>query len=119
MSDQATLFGQVQDWRRGMIHAVRDAGVEAATRSEDPEWLQRASEVIERFASSGEHFSADDIRAIVGDPVRAASMGGAFRSAVSRGLIAPAGLGTSSRIERHGGLMRLWVGVRVRQGQEA
>lgn len=130
MSNQASLFDEVQlevsrrrdtlpDYRRQVIFAVQDAGTRKALAAEDPAWIERASEVIERFASSGETFSADDVRVITGDPIRPGSLGGVFRSAVRQGLVTPAGIATSNRVVRHGGIQRLWRRVPAPDRREA
>ena len=116
MSDRASLFDQGGSadqggYRGAVIAAVRQAGERKALDAEDPDWLEHAQRVLEDFASSGESFNADDVRAVVGDPIRSSSLGALFGQAARRRLIRPAGVETSRRISRHGGLQRRWIGT--------
>lgn len=68
---------------------------------------------IEVLAAKGEPFSADDARAIAGDPPRFTHpnvAGACFNAAARAGIIRMVGVGISRRAVGHGNLTRLWMG---------
>lgn len=73
-------------------------------------------QVIEQLAAEGHPFTADHVR----DPrfgldpaaARHGDLGAAFRRARARGLVEVVGYRTSTHRPRHGGLIRVWVGVK-------
>jgi hypothetical protein len=72
------------------------------------EWARRAHANI-YLADTGWHFTADDIRALAGDPpAHGDAMGAVFRSAARAGLIVCTGTTTSKRPDAHGRLLREW-----------
>jgi hypothetical protein len=104
-------MNSVATYRAGVIEAVTNVGTQAAL-SFDRDWSDAALDAITRLAASGRQFDADDVRDLVGEPPSPAAMGAAFRAAARARLIRCVGFETSSRITRHGGLQRVWEGVR-------
>lgn len=96
-------------YRAEVIFAVRDAGEQQALGF-DRAWADAAEEALERLASAGYEFTADDLIAEVGSPSSPGATGAAFAKASSAGLIRAVGVRTSRRISRHAGLQRVWRG---------
>jgi hypothetical protein len=70
---------------------------------------------IEVLAAKGDPFSADDARAIAGDPPRFTHpnvAGAVFNAAARAGIIRMVGVGISRRAVGHGNLTRLWTGTK-------
>ena len=79
------------------------------------EYRSRLEKAIKWFAEDGIEFTADDVRAMCGDPPKGVSTnvtGALFAAAAKAGLIHMTGYGISSRVQGHGNLTRRWVGVR-------
>jgi hypothetical protein len=102
-------LGQLERYRHSLTASVRDAGAQLSLAL-DPDWADRAADVLREFAASGEEFDAEDIRAVVGDPDSPGAMGAVFLQASRAKLIEPVGISRSTRIERHGGWARTWRG---------
>jgi hypothetical protein len=102
--DSVAIYGA------GVIEAVTDAGAQSALDF-DPDWANRAWDALIELARRGV-FSADDLIARVGSPESPSAVGGLFRRAARAGQIRCVGFTTSTRIARHGGVVRLWEGVR-------
>lgn len=81
-------------------------------RGAKADWLADAREEIETLArrtrTSGDTFTADDIRTRVGAPDHQNWPGIAFSSAHRQGIIEPAGFTTSTTKSRHRGVIRTW-----------
>lgn len=99
---------------------ARDTGAQAALASSPyaAEWRERAEAEIRRLASSGRRFTSDDVRAAVGDPPTDNAMGAVILAASRARLIREAGLAKSSRISRHSGAIRAWVGAHVQVSRD-
>lgn len=100
---------QLVTYRKGLVTAAQDAGIESARRG-DPDLYAAALEAIRLRADTGGVFSADDVVADLagaGGPM----VGAAFRTAASRGLIVFAGTTTSTRQATHGRIQRQWRGA--------
>ncbi len=86
----------------------------AAAISTDPraDWLADAAEAIaalaHRAAQTNTAFTADDLRAMIGEPDHPNWIGAAFSTARSTGQIKAAGYTTSRARSRHGGVIRRW-----------
>jgi hypothetical protein len=92
---------------------LRDDGMRAALHASDSRWKVAAEDALADLIASGLEFTADDLRARVG--VLASSpnaLGALIAKAARRDQIAPTGVTTSTRPERHGGLLRTWKGAR-------
>lgn len=74
-------------------------------------WLERALDTIRMLAATGMQFDAQDVRLETGEPPTPAAMGAAFRAASRAHEIRPCGVRCSTRIQRKGGLVRLWEGA--------
>jgi hypothetical protein len=105
---QLDMFAAADEGRR-----LRDDGMSAALHASDSHWKAAAEDALADLIASGLEFTADDLRARVG--VLASSpnaLGALIAKAARRDQIAPTGVTTSTRPERHGGLLRTWKGVR-------
>ena len=88
-------------------------------------WTDDAWGAMRELAASREDFTADDLRARVGEPDRRHtangrnnSIGSIFRQAAAAGMIEQTGRVTKSRAaHRKGGMIQLWRGTpRAREG---
>lgn len=96
----------LEDGRR-----ARDVGQQIATYSTDVAWVLAADAAIERLAATGDPFTADEVRAMVGPPVGSASaMGPRFTAAAAAGIIRKIGYRQSSSPTRHAGILAVWRG---------
>jgi hypothetical protein len=97
------------DYRRDLASTAKAAGTAAARRG-DPELYAAPLGAIERRATTGAAFSADDNP---GDHAGASgpAIGSPIRTASERGLIRMYGVTGSRSLSRHGALIRLWQGV--------
>jgi hypothetical protein len=66
---------------------------------------------IEDLATEDVEFTADDVRARCAPLGSPHALGAALGAAARNGLIECVGIATSSRPERHAGLLRVWRGV--------
>lgn len=93
---------------------ARDEGARAAENSLFTGWRLWAEHELDRLAESGERFTADDLRAVVGAPPdgeHVNGIGGLFLRASQRGRIESLGFRTSQRPEARGRPLRVWVGT--------
>lgn len=97
---QATLI----EYAEALSASARDHGL-AASAGNDPEWTERALELIWQLPP-GDRITADDIRADLG---RSPAMGSVFRRAQNAGWIACVGIEASRTVTRHRGAQRIWV----------
>lgn len=72
-------------------------------------WLGLAERWIETAAARGARFTAETIRAAVGEPPSTALVGTAVKRAQVRGLIVTDGVEIAHRPEAHGRLIRRWA----------
>jgi hypothetical protein len=77
----------------------------------DP-WPERADAALEYLARTGREFTAEDVRAMVGDPDRPGAMGGRLLAAAKKGLIERVGFRQAERSERRSGWLAVWRGCR-------
>jgi hypothetical protein len=105
MTEQLEMFSGAGRKRRGM------AIVETAEAIHG-RWVKQADATIEWLAMKGDPFSAEDVRAYVGDPAHPNAMGARINAAARKGLIIKAGTVKADRPERHANEMRLWIGRR-------
>lgn len=76
-------------------------------------WHKAANEAMGQLVQAGKPFSADDLRAILGDvePANPNSIGGLFMAWSKAGLIQRVGGGTSRGAKRHSGYRHEWIGA--------
>lgn len=77
-------------------------------------WAHAAEQAMRHLAATGDPFSADDLRNLLGEgeqPSNPNSIGGLFMSWSRQGLIQRAGEGTSTMPKRNGGHRYLWRGT--------
>lgn len=115
-TDQVTIFEAIAEADEG--RRLRDDGMRTALHASDIRWKAAAESALSDLAASGVDFTADDLRARV-DTLAAPekALGAIFGAAARRGLIECIGITTSSRPQRHGGLLRVWRGVDVEVGR--
>lgn len=75
-------------------------------------WLADAAGAIDSLAlrshRTGSTFTADDLRAMIGEPGHPNWIGNAFNTARTDGAIRRVGFTTSRAKSRHGGVVRVW-----------
>lgn len=84
---------------------------------EDCSWTEDATNLIERWASEGRRFNADDLRQAMRQAPRPNMVGTVFRSAARRRLIEKVADNTSRTKSRNGGHQYTWVGIAERHLQ--
>ncbi len=99
MEEQSTL----EDYAGQLAASARDHGL-ATSAGNDPEWTERALELIWQLPS-GARITADDIRSDLG---RSKAVGSVFRRAQAAGWIICVGIQASSTVTRHKGSQRIW-----------
>jgi hypothetical protein len=104
-------FRHLSDYRSGLIATAGEIGGQVALNF-DKAWGEVALEALEQLAADGLEFTADACSSWSGSHPHVAQFGGVFKKAAKAGLIRCVGVTTSQRISRHGGLQRVWVGVR-------
>jgi hypothetical protein len=107
----STEVRQLSDYRADLIATAAEVGGQVALDF-DKAWGEGALEALEQLAAHGLEFTADALLQLVGQPSSRGAVGGVFKKAAKAGLIHCVGVTTSQRISRHGGLQRIWVGVR-------
>lgn len=87
-------------------------GAEQADQNAEPTWRDHALLVIREFAASGNEWTADDLRARVGEPDHPNRLGAVILTARKAGIIEPTGVvRPSTTASRHASLVRVWRGV--------
>ena len=104
MSEQLSLDTRAEGERR------RDRGI-AKVWDAAGEWREAALEAIEELARAGVAFTAEDVRAIVGDPPRFNAVGAAFQIAARRGRIRKIGYRKATRPSLHATDLAVWEGA--------
>lgn len=85
-----------------------------AVLSIDPraDWMHDAHTAIDalvvRYHRTGQTFTAEDLRRMVGEPEHCNWIGTAFRAACKRGAITQEGYTLSHTKSRRGGVIRVW-----------
>ena len=93
----------------------RELGMATAVRNADESYSNRFFRAIEVLATSGAVFTADDARALAGDPPSASSpnvAGALFNAAAKTGLIEACGFARIGRVIGHGNRVVAWRGRR-------
>lgn len=92
--------------------SLRDAGVSSVTSHTPQWWRDSCDRAIARLAASGVEFTADEVRAVVGDPPNHPNaMGARFLSAAKSRLIERVGYKKPTRPSRHANVVAIWRGV--------
>jgi len=85
-----------------------------AVLSVDPkrDWMYDAHTAIDalvvRYQRTGQTFTAEDLRRMIGEPEHCNWIGIAFRAAHNRGAITQEGFTLSHTKSRRGGVIRVW-----------
>src|SRR5438105_9718295 len=88
--------------------ALKERGMALAAGAESPDW--KGAEAIALLARGGEDFTAEDVRALAGDPSHPNALGAALNAAARKGLIVCVGRIKAERPSRHANEVRLWRG---------
>lgn len=86
-------------------------GAQRADDNAEIGWREAALIEIKTLARSGYEFTADDVRAKVGEPDVANRWGGVFLAASRAGLIETVAVRSSATKTRHAGMVRVWRGT--------
>lgn len=89
----------------------KERGMALADGAEDDRWRKQCDATIEWLAMKRIPFSAEDVRAYVGEPSHPNAMGARFNAAARRGIIVKAGRVQAQRAERHANEMSSWIGA--------
>lgn len=106
-AEQITL----DDYRQDLARRSRDHGASAALWTSD-EWAKAAQLVLDELIESGQPFTSEGVRMVVGPPPNNGALGGLFLRAARAGRIEATGFERSKRPARHAGVLRTWVGVK-------
>lgn len=101
----------VPDGQLTLGESLRDNGMRVVSENVDQDWKDAADAEILRQAATGERFTVEDIREVVGEPDKANAWGARFGAASKRDLIFFVGFEQSSRAPRHAGMIRVWRGT--------
>ncbi len=91
----------------------RDSAMRWVEHNSNADYRAKLISAIEQLAATGGVFTADQVRAIAGDPPTDTSpnvAGAVINHAAKAGLIEMAGFTKSARIIGHGNTVRLWRG---------
>jgi hypothetical protein len=94
----------------GLFYKERGMALVETAEAIHGTWVKQADATIEWLAMKGVPFTAEDVRAYVGDPAHPNAMGARLNAAARKGIIVKAGTIKASRPERHANEMRQWVG---------
>lgn len=72
-------------------------------------WLADAADAIDRLAHRGRAFTADDLRAMIGEPEHGNWVGTAFARARNAGSIKAIASGAALAKTRNGGRLQIWT----------
>ena len=101
MSRQLTLTGV----------GLRDAGTSSVSAHTPDDWRSKCDRAISRLAAGRKPFTAEDVRALVGDPPNHPNaMGARFLAAAKEDLIEKVGYGKPARASRHSNPLAVWRG---------
>ena len=90
---------------------LRNAGCESVRRNAPASYKDSFTNVLERFANSGEEFTSEDITAVVGQPPNHPNTVGAMmQRAAKKGIIRKCGYCQSVRPKSHAAVIARWVG---------
>jgi len=92
---------------------LRDEAIALVEQATPEQWKSEADSLIVSMARSGAEFTAEDVRAWVGDPPRPGAMGGRFLAAIKQGIIQRVGVTNAKRKSSHACLLPVYRGVGV------
>jgi D-arabinose 1-dehydrogenase-like Zn-dependent alcohol dehydrogenase len=87
------------------------AGMAQADAAEHEAWKTKADAAIDQLAKSGKDFTAEDVRAIAGDPSRPNAFGARIQAAKRDGTIVRVGYRASQRASLHAHPIAVWRGA--------
>lgn len=91
--------------------ALKEQGMAAADGAADLVWRAAVDDAILTLAVTGGEFTAEDVRAIAGDPPdHPNALGARFSSAAKRGEIVRVGFRIATRASRHSHPIAVWRG---------
>jgi hypothetical protein len=100
MTGQLDLLAYGQQLRKQGMRRVLDAT--------DLRWKQAANKALAHLAESGQPFTAEDVRAIAGDPPRPNAMGAILRAGARRHDLIKVGRQPATRPELHASELTVW-----------
>jgi hypothetical protein len=86
-------------------------GMARADDAESDAWKGRADNALERLASTGHEFTAEDLRKLAGSPIHQNAIGARFRAAALAKVIERVGYRLATRPSRHSHPIAVWKGV--------
>lgn len=92
---------------------LRDNGIALVDQATPDQWKNEADSLIVSMARSGAEFTAEDVRAWVGDPPKPNAIGARFMAALRSGIIERAGWKHASRREAHARALAVYRGATV------
>ena len=91
--------------------ALRDAGISSVERNTPEDWRIACDRAIATLAATGREFTAEDVRALCGDPpCHPNAMGARFMSAARTGLLEKVAYRNPTRATAHGSVIAVWRG---------
>ena len=92
---------------------LRDDGASRVSDNTPGWWRNKCDAAIAQLAAKGQPFTADDVRAVTGDPPNHPNaMGARFLTAARSKLIERVGYKRPARASRHSCLTAVWQGVK-------
>lgn len=92
--------------------ALRDGGVDRVSANTPDDWKFACDTAIARFAATLKPFTAEDVRAIVGDPPNHPNaMGARFLIAARAGMLEKLGYKNPARPSSHSSVIAVWRGI--------
>lgn len=90
---------------------LRDMGIALVDYATPEAWKDEADSLIVSMARSGAEFTAEDVRAWIGDPPKPNAIGARFMAALRSGIIQRAGWKHASRKEAHARALAVYRGA--------
>lgn len=91
---------------------LRDAGTALVEKNTPQWWKDACDRAIHTLAARGVEFTAEEVRAVVGDPpAHPNAMGARFLAACKARVITLVGYKTPVRASRHANTIKVWKGV--------
>ena len=91
---------------------LRDAGISSVDAHTPRWWKDACDRAIHTLAARGVEFTAEDVRAVVGDPPNHPNaMGARFLAACKAGVIVKQGYKNPARRSSHASVIAIWKGT--------